>query len=98
MRLHIGYDFGLRSEITGILLKKGMEIEEINKIFSEYECNSNFNSMPLQDAINFVSYLINLMCERCRSYSDTPFCRGPINIAVITYKGFKWTKSKEWKV
>ena len=98
VRLHMGCDFGLRMEITEILLKKGMEIEEINKIFSEYEYSSNFSSMPLQDAINFVSYLINLMCGRCRFYSGTPFCGGPIDIAVITYKGFKWIKSKEWKV
>lgn len=74
-----------------------MEIDEINKIFSKYEYSSNFSSMPLQDAIDFVNYLINLMGGRCRFYSDTPFCGGPIDIAVITYNGFKWIKVKEWK-
>jgi len=94
-RLHMGCDLGLKNELSEILKEKGLETEEINKIFSKYEYKTNFSTMPLKGAIDFVYYLINLMIGRCRFYARTPFCAGDIDVAVITYKSFKWLKAQE---
>lgn len=53
--------------------------------------------MPLQDAIEYVEYLINLMTGRFRFYAGTPLCGGDIDLAVITYRGFNWIKRQNWK-
>jgi hypothetical protein len=99
VRFHWGYDDRLRFELQEILKSsKDLDLKAIDDIFLKHQYPADFGSMPLQDAIDYVNYLINLVIGRFRFYNGVPLCGGEIDIAIITYKGFEWIKTKKWKV
>ncbi len=54
-----------------------------------------FQFLPLQDAIDYVYFLINTTIQFQRFSTMIPTCGGQIEIAVITpYSGFQWIETK----
>jgi hypothetical protein len=54
-------------------------------------------SMPLQDGIDLVKFLVNTAIGISRFGLGAPVCGGEIDIAVVTRDGFRWVKKKELK-
>lgn len=53
--------------------------------------------MPLQDAIDLVSYLADVTIGYVRFKQGVPAVASPVDIAVITrHQGFKWVKRKHY--
>lgn len=101
IRFHWGYEDNLKSELINKLGQAGVDISvitEIDQLFFKYQYPLNIDIMPIQDVIDYVNYLINIMIGRYRFYRGVALCGGEVDIAVITYKGFNWVKTKKWKV
>jgi len=98
VRFHFGYDSVLKNEVLTLFENDAEMKENISEIFKKYEFRCDWGSMPLQDAIDYVNYLVNIMIGKHRFYHGVPLCGGQIDIAIVTYKGFRWVNSKEWKV
>ena len=57
-----------------------------------------FDGMPLQDAIDYAVFIVNLEIGRYRFAIGAPLCGGEIDVAVITPEGFEWVDRREWCV
>ena len=72
--------------------------QEIRDVLQSLEYAVSFAGMPLQDAIDYAVYLINVAIGRFRFVIGAPLCGGEIDVAVITPKDFTWVRRKSWKV
>ncbi len=68
----------------------------IQQILNQFEYPVIFDGMPLQDAIDFVLWLINLVIGRFRFVVGVPTCAGDIDVAVIRPGEFTWVGRKQW--
>ncbi len=95
IRLHWGRD----DAAIGILAKHfNKPQEEIIKILEPLQYPVLFDGMPLQDAIDYAVYLMNVAIGRYRFVVGAPLCGGEIDVAVITPSEFTWIKRKTWGV
>lgn len=94
VRLHHGRD----DRIIGKLAERfKLKPEEIVELLKEYEYPVIFHGMPLQDAIDYATYMINVVIGRFRFVIGAPLCGGEIDVAVITPNAFTWVQRKTWK-
>lgn len=95
VRLHWGRD----DRALDILKEKfDISADEINAILQPLQYPVPFEGMPLQDAIDYATYLINVTIGRFRFVIGAPLCGGEIDIAVVTPNTFTWVNRKSWKV
>jgi hypothetical protein len=57
-----------------------------------------FDGMPIQDAVDFANYAVQVTIGRFRFAVGPPLCGGDIDIAVITPDSFEWAQRKRWSV
>lgn len=93
VRFYLGYDLRLPQ----IINKLGIEDGKIKEIISGFEYSTIFPGMPLQDAIDFASFLVELCIWRNRFVIGVPRVGGNVDVAVITHDKFEWVSRKEWK-
>lgn len=94
-RLHKGLDdraIGKVAELTKL------PPEEVLKLFADLEYPVLFDGMPLQDAVDYATYLVNVVIGRFRFVLGAPVCGGEVDVAVITPNAFSWVQRKSWKV
>lgn len=93
-RLIKGYDPVSLNE----LVKRGVDANIVEKWTQDNlsELLLVFNGMPLQDAIDFAEYAVQVVIGRWRFGPGAPLCGGEIDIAVITPRGFQWAHRKQW--
>ncbi len=91
-RLVLGFDPGLLKEETD--LKR-------DEVLDKLEYNIHFDKMTLQDAVDFAIFLIETTIGMQRFADGTVGnpgavvgTGGPIDVAVITPKGFRWVQRK----
>ncbi len=95
VRLHWGRDDGA----LAILAEKfKASPDEIREVLSGLQYPVIFNGMPLQDAIDYAVYLVNVTIGRFRFVVGAPLCGGEIDVAVITPNTFSWVQRKSWGV
>lgn len=95
VRLHWGRDDNL---IDIVSQRFGVALEEAQSLLSETQYPVFFNGMPLQDAIDYAVYLVNVVIGRFRFVVGAPLCGGEIDVAVITPNTFTWIQRKTWKI
>jgi hypothetical protein len=94
VRLHWGRD----DQVMGILAKRfQVSVEEIQELLSGLQYPVLFDGMPLQDAIDYAIYLVNVAIGRFRFVVGAPLCGGEIDVAAITPDTFTWIQRKSWK-
>jgi hypothetical protein len=95
VRLHWGRDDGA----ADILAQRfNVPPEQINEILAPLQYPVIFDGMPLQDAIDYAVYLVNVAIGRYRFVIGAPLCGGEIDVAVITPDTFTWIQRKTWSV
>jgi hypothetical protein len=94
VRLHWGRDDQALS-----ILSERFEVsrEEVGKILESLQYPVIFEGMPLQDAIDYAIYVVNVVIGRFRFVIGAPLCGGAIDVAVITPESFAWIKQKSWE-
>jgi len=98
-RLHHGCD----DRFYEVLKRLGVADEVLQKarILSQTELQYPiaFNAMPLQDAVAYAEYLVNVVIGRFRFTLGPPLCGGPIDIASIKKKeGLLWVQRKRLQI
>jgi hypothetical protein len=96
VRLIAGFDpMGLE-----VLVQRGVDRPIIEKWLSDgvTQMPLIFNGMPLQDAIDFAEYCVQVVIGRYRFGPGAPLCGGDIDIAVIRPNSFKWSRHKQWAI
>jgi hypothetical protein len=96
VRLIKGYDLASLEE----LIKRGVDKKIIGKWIADSvsELPLIFDGMPLQDAIDFAEYAVQVVIGRFRFGPGPPLCGGDIDIAVVTPGNFEWAKRKLWAI
>lgn len=72
--------------------------QEISELLAPLQYPVLFAGMPLQDAIDYAVYLINVTIGRFRFVVGAPVCGGDIDVAVITPNKFSWVRQKSWEI
>lgn len=95
IRLHFGRD---DSAIQIISEKFNISLEKLQSALQPLEYQVPFAQMPLQDAIEYANYMLNVVIGRFRFVVGPELCGGQIDIAVITQREFNWISRKTWKL
>lgn len=95
IRLHFGRD---DSAIQIISEKYNIPPDDIHNALGPLEYQVPFAQMPLQDAIEYANYLLNVVIGRFRFVVGPELCGGQIDIAAITQREFNWISRKTWKL
>ncbi|RJX17553.1 MAG: hypothetical protein C4575_12990 [Desulforudis sp.] len=94
-RLHWGRD----QQVVAIIADRfKVEKEEVRQLLEPLQYQIVFDGMPLQDAIDFAVYVVNVVIGRYRFVLGAPLCGGEIDVAVITPDNFTWINRKAWKI
>jgi len=82
------------------LVKRGADKDIVQKWIDDHvsELPLVFDGMPIQDAIDFANYAVQLTIGRFRFAVGPPLCGGNVDIAVITPFAFQWAQRKQWTI
>jgi hypothetical protein len=95
VRLHWGRD----DQALALLAQRfQVEVSEIHSILEPFQYPVPFEGMPLQDAIDYAVYLVNVVIGRFRFSIGPEFCGGDIDVAVVTPDAFTWIRRKSWRI
>ncbi len=97
-RLHNGFDPGIRDALK----KEGVSEEIIKKVLKvdNWRIAISYDGMPVQDAINFAVYILEVTIS-CASFAmgTAPLCGGPLQVAaILPDKGWKWVREPELEI
>ena len=95
-RLVKGYDYAAINE----LVNRGADPAIVNKWLEDNvgELPLIFDGMPIQDAVDFANYAVQVSIGRFRFGAGPPLCGGDIDIAVVTPDSFEWAQRKRWSI
>ncbi|HXX81609.1 MAG TPA: hypothetical protein VEI46_08665 [Thermodesulfovibrionales bacterium] len=95
IRLHWGRDDAVMKIISE---KFGVPEKEVSDALQPLQYQIPFAVMPLQDAIDYAYYMVNVVIGRFRFVIGSDLCGGEIEIAAITQGKFNWISRKVWKL
>jgi len=95
VRFHWG-----RDDKAGQLISEKFNIDkdEVMETLSQLQYPTLFEAMPLQEAIDYAYFLVNIAIGRARYVVGAPTVGGDVDIVAITPNEFKWVKRKEWNI
>jgi hypothetical protein len=93
IRLHYGRDDRIIAKLADHF---NVPQAEILGLLHEFQYPVYFNGMPLQDAIDYAIYMVNVVIGRFRFVIGAPLAGGEIDVAVITPNAFTWIERKMW--
>jgi hypothetical protein len=93
IRLHWGRDDALMPLLAE---RFKVPLPEIQDLLGRFQYPVLFDGMPLQDAIDYACYVVNVTIGRFRFVVGAPLCGGEIDLAVITPSVFTWVRRKAW--
>jgi len=96
VRLIKGYDLASLEA----LVQRGVDKDILRKWLDENisELPIIFQGMPIQDAIDFAEYCVQVVIGRYRFGPGPALCGGAIDIAVIRPLSYKWARRKQWAI
>jgi hypothetical protein len=87
--------YSLDPRLRATLIQAGLESNAVDQAIGALRRRSMqvaFDSMPLQDALDFATYLVDTTIGYAHFDAGAPVCGGPIQAAVIDREGgFQWT-------
>jgi len=87
-RLYKGFDPRALAELEQMGVQK-----EIIEVIKKFESPVVYDGMPVQDAVNFVVFILQTTIGISTFELGSPSCGGPLQIAtVLPEEGFKWIK------
>jgi len=95
VRLHWGRDDAV---IKLISERFGIPEQEVLETLNSLQYQIPFAVMPLQDAIEYAHYMINVAVGRYRFVAGPELCGGKIDVAAITQREFRWISRKSWRL
>lgn len=94
-RLHFGFD----PRIVGNLIAAGVAADLATEAVKGFETPVIFDSMPVQDAIDFAKYILRTTIAFTAFEVGVPTCGEPLQLAVLLRnKGFEWIEEPRFHV
>jgi hypothetical protein len=95
IRLHWGRDDAIIDLISD---RYSIPESELRAVLDRLQYQVPFAVMPLQDAIEYVNYMINVAIGRFRFVVGPELCGGSALVAAITQDRFAWASHEPWCV
>jgi hypothetical protein len=95
VRLHFGRDDKAMQIISE---RFNIPVDELHEALLPLQYQIPFAQMPLQDAIEYANYMLNVVIGRFRFVVGPELCGGQIDIAAVTQREFNWISRKTWKL
>jgi len=92
VRFHFGRDDALPSILEE---KFGVPSADIRQALAPLEYPMTFQAMPLQDAIEYAHFMVDLTIGRYHHVVGPELCAGQVDVAAITPQSLKWVARKE---
>ncbi len=74
----------------------GLLDDKINEIYSKFNYPIPWGTMPLQEAVDCIVWMIYTVIGKFQFVIGPPICSKPIRVAVITQeKGFQWIRQEQ---
>ncbi|OPX22814.1 MAG: hypothetical protein B1H03_03430 [Planctomycetales bacterium 4484_113] len=91
---------GFDPKVLDDLVQRGIDRDAIERWAKEAvgELPLIFDGMPLQDAIDFANFAVQLTIGVCRFRAGPAVCGGQVDIAVITPDNLHWAQRKQWAI
>lgn len=91
---------GFDPQVLDDLVKRGVDRDIIESWATKAvgEIPLVFDGMPLQDAIDFANYAVQVAIGVCRFRAGPAVCGGDVDIAVITPGAYHWAQRKRWAI
>ena len=89
-RLYRGVDPRLRPK----LIEKGITQQEISSYTSPFV----FDAMPIQEAIDFVVFILRTTIDVSKFEMGMSSCGGPLWVLLLTRDGSEWVQRPKWQV
>jgi len=87
--------FGIDTRLIEAARQSGATESVVTLLSRGFPSQIIFESMPLQDAVDFAEFVLNMTIGASRFEVGSPVCGGPIDLAIIRPDvGFKWYKQK----
>jgi hypothetical protein len=94
-RVHFGFDTRLIEKVVAM----GVKPEDANKMLSQFQSPVIFDSMPIQDAIEFAKYVLRTTISFSTFEVGVPSCGEPLQLAVVLRRtGFQWVEEPRFHV
>jgi hypothetical protein len=94
-RIYNGVDNKIINEL---IIKYKLDVNEVTEISNKYRTSVIYNGMPVQDAIDFVKYILSTTIGYTKFQIGIQSCSDPIDIIVITKgSGYQEIQMKELK-
>lgn len=94
-RLHFGYDPRLVEKAVA----SGMKPEDAVQLLGQFQSPVIFDSMPIQDAIEYAKYVLRTTIMFSTFEVGVPSCGEPLQIAVVLRRtGFQWVEEPRFHV
>lgn len=94
-RLYHGFD----PTIADMLRELGLDDETVRNLLDGLQGAFVFDGMPVQDAINFATFILRTTIGMSTFEAGPPACGGPLQVAVILPdKTFQWVSEHTFKV
>jgi hypothetical protein len=92
---------GISSNLNKVLLEAGLEPKKVDEVINIARKRLTIPmvtpAMPIQDAIDLSSFVVDTTIQFSRFHPGAATVGGPIEIAVITkHEGFKWIRRKHY--
>lgn len=95
IRLCKGYD----TRIIERLQQRGMSDTDIETMLADLEMQVVYDGMPVQDALDYASFILRTTIQYSRFSTGVPACGGPLQIAtILPDDGFTWVAQPEIRI
>jgi hypothetical protein len=86
-RLNKGYGFLVRTRLEGA----GMTEQQASELLDDLEMPVIFDGMPVQDAVDYATFILKTTIGYTRFASDVSPCGGPLQVAtILPDNGYEW--------
>lgn len=91
-RLAMGYGYFVRERLEAA----GMEEELAGELLDDLAINVVFDGMPVQDAVEYATFILNTTIGYTTFSMELSPCGGPLQVAtILPNEGFKWLAKPE---
>ena len=91
-RLATGIDPRLRSRILGEFDADPERRSNVEAMLASYPLPLVFDGMPIQEAVDFVVFVLQTTINVCKFEAGQQACGGPLWVAAITKDEFQWIR------
>lgn len=82
--------------LNSLATEEGIALERINALVAPLEIGVAYEGMPVQDAVNFATYILDTTIGFSRFAPGIAACGGPLQVAaILPDKGFRWIAKPE---